>query len=726
MKKLGLLLLALFFNVLISNAQENQAELAEKWTEGEYEYYTVSFDNFTKKDEKVKLSFERKNNMITTVKIGYNQFEHRFSKWHPFVRYYYSVGISDEVLYFTGSSIVLIRLKENEVVSEISGCLGKKVNAKKTKDTFQAHIKDTRKYEAVTTLVNNGGMITSIDLVAIGKDSLNLTPESEFEVGMICHTRGGMDMYSSNLGGSLPYSQFVLNSNGVKAIRKRDDAYLILKPICAGTSNNQIVFTIGIRSSDTYTFSASLKVNCDNDQSDAMVKMRKWQSYEEIAFMFTDKNYKSEEKIIKMDNGGGFASSSKLIDNLYEKRQPDFLPVRVKKNGKYGYTNKNGDIIIPIEYDGGTISFFYNKIITVQKNDKWGLVDEKNKIVLPLEYDALDNMVYGICGVKKNKKIAFVNKTGKFVTDFIYDNYFSFSDFKIAMVVKDGLRGYINTDGVKLTECIYEDARDHLKNGLAAVKKGGKWGAVNLKGLEITPFEFDGVYDVSSSEYICVMKNNKYGLMDGKGKLVLPIEYDFISQFSDGSTESFVRVKKNSLYGFVKKDGSFLVPCTYSKAYDFVNDEAKIEKPNPDYDALDPAKAKNSSFLEGTLYTSGKEFWKDGSSGEDYSASSNSGKANTTKTKSTSSNTSTGDNFTGNVYFKYDMMGKDKPGERLYIHSGANALSITSTGSGSKALVGCEKGKVYYSFTGKKADMKLIKELSSDDCGKTLNYTDFK
>lgn len=704
MKKLGLLLLALFFNVLISNAQENQAELAEKWTEGDYEYYKVSFDDFTKKDGKEKLSFERENNMITKVTVGYNQFVHRFSKWHPFVRYYYSAGINDQVLYFTGSSIVLIKLKENEVVGEITGCLGKKVNAKKTVEAFQAHIKETRKYEAVTTLINNGGMITSIDLVALGKDSLNLTPESEFEVGMICHTRCGMDMYSSNLGGSLPYSQFLINSTGIKAIRKRDDAYLILKPICAGTVNNQIVFTIGIRSSNTYTFSASLKVNCDNDQSDAMVKMRKWQAYEEIAFMFTDKNYKSEEKIIKMDKGGGFASSTKLIDNLYEKIQPDFLPVRVKKNGKYGYTNKNGDIIIPTEYDGGAISFFYNKIITVKKNDKWGLVDEKNKIVLPLEYDALDNMVYGICGVKKNEKIAFVNKTGKFVTDHIYDSYFSFSDFKIAIVVKDGKRGYLNTDGVKLTECIYEDARNHNKNGLAPVKKGGKWGVINLKGIEITPIEYDGVYAVNSSEFISVMKNNKYGLMNGKGQLVLPIEYEFISQFADESAENFARVKKNNLYGFIKKDGSFLVPCVYSKATDFLNDEAKIEKPNPDYDAFDLAKAKNSSIIEGTLYASGQEFWKDGSSGEDHnnSAASTSGKTNSTKTisdKKTIKNTG-----------------------KSILHMGADGNTGYSINGGSSQDFPCGK-KVYYTFYqngGYNGRGPVISE-AKQDCGGTIN-----
>lgn len=116
----------------------------------------------------------------------------------------------------------------------------------------------------------------------------------------------------------------------------------------------------------------------------------------------------------------------------------------------------------------------------------------------------------------------------------------------------------------------------------------------------------------------------------------------------------------------------------------------------------------------------------DSNSSSNSSSTSSSGKSNTSSsTKTNSTSTSTEKEFSGNVYFKYDMSGKDRPGEKLYIHSGSNASSITSTTPGSKATVKCEKGKVYYSFTGKKADMKLIKEMSIDDCGKTINYTDF-
>jgi len=117
----------------------------------------------------------------------------------------------------------------------------------------------------------------------------------------------------------------------------------------------------------------------------------------------------------------------------------------------------------------------------------------------------------------------------------------------------------------------------------------------------------------------------------------------------------------------------------------------------------------------------------DDSNSSSSTTSSSSTNGTKTNTASSSSNsTSKEKEFSGSVYFKYDMSGKDRPGEKLYIHSGSNASTITSTTPGSKATARCEKGKVYYSFTGKKSDMKEFMELSVDDCGKTFNYTDFK
>ncbi len=90
------------------------------------------------------------------------------------------------------------------------------------------------------------------------------------------------------------------------------------------------------------------------------------------------------------------------------------------------------------------------------------------------------------------------------------------------------------------------------------------------------------------------------------------------------------------------------------------------------------------------------------------------------KSTNSSSNSSSNksDNFQGQVYFKLQA---GSSADRIHIHYGSNGAYTTSTTRGSSASIKCQKGKVYYSYTGKKSDMKLLQEISPSDCGKTIN-----
>ncbi len=67
--------------------------------------------------------------------------------------------------------------------------------------------------------------------------------------------------------------------------------------------------------------------------------------------------------------------------------------------GKHGYINKNGDLVIPVEYDGAEIVSLRGNFL-VSKDGKWGVVDKNNKVLIPFEYDYLrknydDDLVFG-------------------------------------------------------------------------------------------------------------------------------------------------------------------------------------------------------------------------------------------------------------------------------------------------------------------------------------------
>ena len=82
--------------------------------------------------------------------------------------------------------------------------------------------------------------------------------------------------------------------------------------------------------------------------------------------------------------------------------------VRVQKNycsagedAGCGYYDKNGNIVIPLEY-GYSQEMMYNDkhkvlylslthcLFRVSKNKKWGVVNRNNKFILPIEYDTID------------------------------------------------------------------------------------------------------------------------------------------------------------------------------------------------------------------------------------------------------------------------------------------------------------------------------------------------
>ena len=57
----------------------------------------------------------------------------------------------------------------------------------------------------------------------------------------------------------------------------------------------------------------------------------------------------------------------------------------VAKNGKHGYVNEQGKVMIPLQYDEAYA--FSESRAGVKLGDKWGFIDQTSKEVIPLIYD---------------------------------------------------------------------------------------------------------------------------------------------------------------------------------------------------------------------------------------------------------------------------------------------------------------------------------------------------
>ena len=135
---------------------------------------------------------------------------------------------------------------------------------------------------------------------------------------------------------------------------------------------------------------------------------------------------------------------------------------------------------------------FSEGLTCVEKDGKYGFIDTTGKVVVPCQYDdASLSFSEGLAYVRKDGKYGFIDTTGKEVASCQYDVAWYFSE-GLAHVKKDRKYGYIDTTGKEVVPCQYDDAWPFSK-GFAVVVKDMKFGFIDLTGKEVIPCEYDCV-----------------------------------------------------------------------------------------------------------------------------------------------------------------------------------------------------------------------------------------
>ena len=194
---------------------------------------------------------------------------------------------------------------------------------------------------------------------------------------------------------------------------------------------------------------------------------------------------------------------------------------------RYGLLNKNGELIVPIEYIwiGEAKEGLFpaqREVIQGDKVEQEVDAEQGVNVEQEVEIDAGLISVYG-----------FLGSSGEIVIPFEYDYADTFSE-GLAVVSKDNMYGYIDKTGKTVIPFGYELAFG-FSEGLAAV-----------------------------SEY------GKYGFINQSGKIVIPIELDYASKFSEGL--AFVAKSEgggSANWGYIDKSGNTAIPCVYLSANDF-------------------------------------------------------------------------------------------------------------------------------------------------------------
>lgn len=125
---------------------------------------------------------------------------------------------------------------------------------------------------------------------------------------------------------------------------------------------------------------------------------------------------------------------------------PRDIYIKINKNDKWGFANRNGKEVVPPIYD--EVFTFKEDLCCVEKDNRFGFIDREGNEVIPIEYDCALSFSEGYACVYKNNKCGYINKNNEIVVDFRFD------------------------------------AGTHVIDGSCRVKKDGKWGELFIDNPE--------------------------------------------------------------------------------------------------------------------------------------------------------------------------------------------------------------------------------------------------
>jgi len=290
---------------------------------------------------------------------------------------------------------------------------------------------------------------------------------------------------------------------------------------------------------------------------------------------------------VKTGNNWGYIDStcSFKVDPAFE-NAGEFHNNRafVIKAGRSAYINDSGRVICPFQFLQAT-DFSDSLAFVLDKNSAIQCIDLNMKTKFTLkDVQEVSNFKEGLASVKQADKYGFINKTGKVVIPFQYDDVLFFSEGLCAVAVTKQIEDstysewtYINTSGKTTSNSVFEVAQN-FNSGLAAVKRNGKWSWIDKKEKDVFGSDFEECQSFKDG-FAAYKKDGFFGLINKSGKLILEPSYAIIGNFNEGlamvslgpETVGFIDTT-----GVIKIQPQFQSASYFHKGYCYIFKDNKI------------------------------------------------------------------------------------------------------------------------------------------------------
>lgn len=228
---------------------------------------------------------------------------------------------------------------------------------------------------------------------------------------------------------------------------------------------------------------------------------------------------------------------------------------------KTGFMDADGKVLIQPEWDvvsyanvlGQTVAFSQG-LCGVLKDGKWGYIDTGGRLVIPNQFDSAGPFIEGLARVNLGNQVGFIDKTGQYV---INPQFYEAGDFHegLAAVRADGGWGFINKAGSYAIKPHFRAVVvSGFSDGLEGVCPESNCGYIDHNGRIAIKPQFTSV-DLFSEGRASVQINGKWGYINTSGKIVINPQFEYNSMFSGGL--AVVSVSGHS--GTINKQGKYVV-----------------------------------------------------------------------------------------------------------------------------------------------------------------------
>lgn len=282
------------------------------------------------------------------------------------------------------------------------------------------------------------------------------------------------------------------------------------------------------------------------------------------------------------------------IDRITEVQDDKNVYLVAFKEGQAGLL-KNKKVILNYEYEDINYNP-YNDVFVIKRNGKQGITDKNGNIKIQPEYE---NIVFG--GIYVNAE-----KDGEFILLDLNGNVIENQDIVTKMPTKDG-KHYIVADKNEMYDIINENGESIIENSYSymeeidnnyfVVGNNNKNGIIDLSGKAVVDLKYNSIFYIDGTDLLQanISSTNTVSLIDRKTMKVLvtmdkasvEINEDYVKVYSEKESRYFSDDGKeltnkevfpnhvlyakeiNGKWGFVDKNGELKVQNEYDMVTEF-------------------------------------------------------------------------------------------------------------------------------------------------------------